>query len=220
MGRTALPRIVREFAGEIAHHDWSDAPFRCDRAGHMRSVDRKLVRSQLDETETAAVKLNVAWVVAQVLGLNGLLRDEDDVYEFMEQCGVETRTPTTGRARSGHIIYGLRRYQNGEFMPPYGMSVPGDDDDEMWNESLWTDLDFADDTVVEWPMAAALVAAWMKKRGVTKKVTPGQVRGNLKHRDPWSDEEHGDFTSLGELRRWFDRYWRDNHEPRKDEPPF
>jgi hypothetical protein len=29
-----LSRPARELAAEINHHDWSDAPFRADRAGH------------------------------------------------------------------------------------------------------------------------------------------------------------------------------------------
>lgn len=35
----ALSRLAREFAAEINYHDWSDAPFRLDRAGHQRDHD-------------------------------------------------------------------------------------------------------------------------------------------------------------------------------------
>lgn len=36
----ALSRLAQEFAAEIANHDWSDAPYRTDRAGHQNSDDR------------------------------------------------------------------------------------------------------------------------------------------------------------------------------------
>jgi hypothetical protein len=33
----ALSRLAEAFAAEICNHDWSDAPWRADRAGHDRS---------------------------------------------------------------------------------------------------------------------------------------------------------------------------------------
>lgn len=54
------------------------------------------------------------WVVAQVLGH----RDPNfDEYEFAEACGVDTRT-RSGRPRSGHIAYGLRRDAGGCYDRP------------------------------------------------------------------------------------------------------
>ncbi|GAA3081775.1 hypothetical protein GCM10017600_75110 [Streptosporangium carneum] len=35
----ALGRLAREFAAEIANHDWSDATERLDRAGHKRDFE-------------------------------------------------------------------------------------------------------------------------------------------------------------------------------------
>lgn len=101
----ALSRLAREFAAEINNHDWSDAPWRRDRAGHRREHDgRRATSRQLDRDETESVRTNVMWVVAQVL----LNADPNlDPYEFAEACGVNTRT-RSGRPRSGHITAGLR----------------------------------------------------------------------------------------------------------------
>ena len=40
-----LSRRALEFAAEISSHDWSDAPYRLDRAGHQRSKDRRSLES-------------------------------------------------------------------------------------------------------------------------------------------------------------------------------
>jgi hypothetical protein len=101
----ALSRLAREFAAEIKNHDWSDAPYRLDRAGHKREFDgRKKSAEQLSPHETDRVRTNVMWVAAQVLGHTD---PNFDVYEFAEACGVNTRTPS-GRPRSGGIIAGIR----------------------------------------------------------------------------------------------------------------
>jgi hypothetical protein len=109
----ALSRLAREFADEIRNQDWSDAPFRADRAGHRREHDPKSHDyPQLDRQQTSTVRMNVMWVVAQVLGH----ADPNlDPYEFAEACGVDTRTPS-GRPKSGVITAGLRRDER--IVPP------------------------------------------------------------------------------------------------------
>jgi hypothetical protein len=99
-----LSRIAQEFAAEIRQHDWSDAPWRLDRAGHDRSTDTNRGDKTLSDEETAAVRTNAMWVVAQVLGHAD---PNFDVYEFAEACGVNTLT-RSGR-RNGFIEAGLRR---------------------------------------------------------------------------------------------------------------
>jgi hypothetical protein len=100
----ALSRIAEAFAAEISNHDWSDAPWRADRAGHDRSTDSHQGVQQLTPAETANVRLNVMWVVAQVLAH---MDPNLDVYGFAEAAGVNTRT--SHGDPSGHIVYGLRR---------------------------------------------------------------------------------------------------------------
>jgi hypothetical protein len=99
----ALSRLAEEFAAEIRNHDWSDAPWRADRAGHDRSRDSNSGKVQLTQNETDTVRLNVMWVTAQVLGH---MDPNFDVYEFAEAAGVNTLTPRG--EQSGHIRYGLR----------------------------------------------------------------------------------------------------------------
>jgi hypothetical protein len=102
----ALSRLAQQFADEIRNHDWSDAPYRIDRAGHQRSMDGpNNTTPQLIPQQTDNVRTNVMWVAAQVLGFND---PNFDVYEFAEACGVDTRT-SSGRPKSGHITSGLRR---------------------------------------------------------------------------------------------------------------
>jgi hypothetical protein len=83
-----LSRLAAEFAEEIRNHDWSDAPYRRDRAGHDRSREgRNGPRTpHLSPAETGAVRTNVMWVTAQVL----LHADPNlDLLEFAKECGVE-----------------------------------------------------------------------------------------------------------------------------------
>jgi hypothetical protein len=100
----ALSRHAAMHAAEIKQHDWSDAPYRADKAGHDRNFDgRRRVEKTLSTRETDIVRMNVMWVTAQVL------RYEDpnfDVYEFAEACGVNIRNQDG--SRSGGIINGLR----------------------------------------------------------------------------------------------------------------
>lgn len=110
----ALSRLAREFAAEIKNHDWSDAPYRIDRAGHRRENDSASKRSSkiLDDGETNAVRMNVMWVTAQVLGHAD---PNFDVYEYAEACGVDTRNARGGK--DGTIKAGLR-LRDGRYHKP------------------------------------------------------------------------------------------------------
>lgn len=96
----ALSRLAREFAAEINNHDWSDAPYRIDRAGHKREQDSaaRLTKDVLTPAETHRVKVNVMWVTAQVLGHAD---PNFDVHEYAKSCGIEGLSKAT-------ISYGLR----------------------------------------------------------------------------------------------------------------
>lgn len=94
-----LSRLAHELAAEIAQHDWSDAPFRTDRAGHSRLHDTNAGVEQLSPKQTDAVRLNVIWVTAQVLAYND---PNFDVVEFAEAAG----DPGTN---TGWLKAGLRR---------------------------------------------------------------------------------------------------------------
>ena len=110
----ALSRLAREFAAEIDNHDWSDAPYRLDRAGHKREHDRvgKQSAKVLDLRETGFVKTNVMWVVAQVLGHAD---PNFDIKEFADTCGVVGMT-------EGTLRHGTRRDAEGKYMPPGGIN--------------------------------------------------------------------------------------------------
>jgi hypothetical protein len=103
-----LSRIAREMAAEIASHDWSDSPYRLDRAGHQRSWDSpgRRIEQPLDKTETDFIRTNVMWATAQVL------KHADpnlDVYEYAAACGVpRSITHRNNGSKSGAISYGLR----------------------------------------------------------------------------------------------------------------
>ncbi|MFI6354375.1 hypothetical protein ACIBJF_17335 [Streptomyces sp. NPDC050743] len=108
----ALSRFARDFAAEIAQHDWSDAPYRRDRAGHDRSRDSKSGAQVLSDSEIESLLTNVMWVTAQVLGYHD---PNFDVFEFAEACGVNIRT--SRGAKSGVIDAGLRA-PYGRYMRP------------------------------------------------------------------------------------------------------
>lgn len=116
----ALSRLAREFAAEIANHDWSDAPFRADRAGHDRIRDNTNA-PVLKPDETHIVRMNVMWVTAQVLGHADPNFDE---YEFAQACGVNTLT-RSGR-QNGGISAGLRRSADGRYCRPGTWDAPLD----------------------------------------------------------------------------------------------
>jgi len=102
----ALSRLAQQFADEINGHDWSDAPYRVDRAGHSRASDspRKVSAEQLDPKQTEYVRVNVMWVTAQVLAFND---PNFDVYEYASVCGIGERSVSGGRWGKG-IENGLR----------------------------------------------------------------------------------------------------------------
>ena len=108
----ALSKLAQQHADEIANHDWSDAPYRIDRAGHRRSDDRDRATGQLTAHQTEFVKTNAMWVTAQVLAYND---PNFDVYEFAAACGINTRT------RSGHVDGGIAeglRKSTGQYCIP------------------------------------------------------------------------------------------------------
>ncbi|WP_147312453.1 hypothetical protein [Thermomonospora umbrina] len=100
-----MSRLAEQFAAEISNHYWGDAPYRADRAGHRPEDDHPSRRHEpLPAPQADNIRMNVMWVVAQVLGYND---PNFDVYEFAEASGVDTTT-STGRRNRG-IEYGLRR---------------------------------------------------------------------------------------------------------------
>lgn len=102
-----LSRLAREFAAEISSHDWSDAPYRLDRAGHQRSLDSRPSESPpLSVEETDRIRTNVAWVVGQVLGYSD---PNFDIDEFVAACGIPRWiTHRANGSRSGVVTNGLR----------------------------------------------------------------------------------------------------------------
>lgn len=80
----ALSRLAQEFAAEIRRHDWSDAPYRMDRAGHQNADDKRSAK-QLETHETHSIRTNVMWVAAQVLAHAD---PNFDTHEFATACGV------------------------------------------------------------------------------------------------------------------------------------
>lgn len=108
-----LSRIAAEFAAEIRQHDWCDAPYRADRAGHSREMDKsKRSAKFLSQQETEILRMNVTWVTAQVLGHAD---PNFDVVEFAAACGVD--------APRGWIESGVRRV-DGVFQVPGTFDYP------------------------------------------------------------------------------------------------
>jgi hypothetical protein len=81
-----LSRLAEEFAAEIKQHDWADAPYRADRAGHDRTRDQEKSSKTpvLNSDETEVLRLNVMWVTAQVLA--HAERGNFDVVKFAQAC--------------------------------------------------------------------------------------------------------------------------------------
>ncbi|MEV5411020.1 hypothetical protein AB0K60_19520 [Thermopolyspora sp. NPDC052614] len=104
----ALSRRAREHAAEIRAHDWRDAPYRLDRAGHRREFDTKKSSQVLSPAEASRIKVNVMWVTAQGLGYED---PNFDVVEFARACGVDDLSEATLR-------YGIRRNLDGSYMEP------------------------------------------------------------------------------------------------------
>ena len=102
-----LSKIAADFAHEIASHDWSDAPFRTDRAGHQRSSDgAKRTERVLNADESERVRVNVVFVAAQVLASQD---PNFDPWEFARAAGVrETYLSRSDGRRNKTIWNGLR----------------------------------------------------------------------------------------------------------------
>ncbi len=102
-----LSPTAASFAAEISAHDWSDAPYRIDRAGHNRKLDRsKLTSEVLTAAETEFLETNVMWVTAQVLAHQ---ESDFDVHEYAEACGVAPRIRLRSNGTpSGGMDAGLR----------------------------------------------------------------------------------------------------------------
>ena len=112
-----LSRIATEFAAEIRDHDWSDAPYRIDRAGHRREHDgRHKSEDVLDDGKTDRLRINVVWVTAQVL----MHADPNlDLAEFALACGVDRDfIYKSGRRVNGWLTNGIRVDMEGRVTPP------------------------------------------------------------------------------------------------------
>ncbi|GER23285.1 hypothetical protein NCCP1664_17810 [Zafaria cholistanensis] len=110
-----LSRIAQEHAREIANHDWSDAPYRADRAGHDRTIDGRGTGKQLEPHEADIIKMNVMWVTAQVL----MHEDPNlDITEFAVACGLPRHLTHNKDGRpSGALMAGIRT-DNGQVSTP------------------------------------------------------------------------------------------------------
>lgn len=110
-----LSRLATEFAAEIANHDWSDAPWRLDRAGHKRHIDTHTTSQVLTAEEADSVRTNVMWVTAQVLKH---LDPNLDLHEYATACGVPSSiTHRKDGSKSGTIDAGIR-FNDGLAYPP------------------------------------------------------------------------------------------------------
>jgi hypothetical protein len=127
----SLSRLASKFATEIYSHDWSDCPWRLDRAGHDRRIDSRRTEQTLSDVETDFVRTNVMWVTAQVL------RYEDpnfDVHEYAAACGVpRSITHRTNGSRSDIVTYGLRWEDTQNWVP----ATPGG---PMWQVQVQCDV--------------------------------------------------------------------------------
>jgi hypothetical protein len=127
----SLSRLATKFAIEIYNHDWSDSPWRLDRAGHDRRIDSRRTEQTLSDDETDCVRTNVMWVTAQVL------RYEDpnfDVHEYAAACGVpRSITHRTNGSRSDVVTYGLRWDDTQNLVP----ATPGG---PMWEVQVQCDV--------------------------------------------------------------------------------
>ncbi|WP_236789642.1 hypothetical protein [Amycolatopsis sp. GM8] len=121
----ALSRLAPQFAAEIHQHDWSDAPYRLDRAGHQREHDLPNDVPQMSPEETDRIRTNVMWVVAQVLGYQD---PNFDPYEFADAAGV--RTKTRSGHKDGYIMAGLRIAHEPELKGHYARPGTWDTYDE------------------------------------------------------------------------------------------
>lgn len=111
-----LGRLAQEFAAEIANHDWSDAPYRLDRAGHHRDDDTNRGLDFLENPEDVdRIRTNVMWVTAQVL----MHSDPNlDILEYAEACGIPRWITHNRDGRpSGVLDAGIRK-RDGQVAKP------------------------------------------------------------------------------------------------------
>ena len=116
----ALSRLAQEFAAEISEHDWSDAPYRIDRAGHRREHDTNKGGTVLTPKETERVRMNAMWVTAQVLGYSD---PNFDVNEFAEACGFDIRN--SRGSIDGTFEAGVRTDRDGKYHRPGHWGLDG-----------------------------------------------------------------------------------------------
>lgn len=100
-----LSRLAQEFAAEIKQHDWSDAPWRIDRAGHDRETDTKAKPEVLDRDDTDRLRWNVVLVTAQVLKYSD---PNLNLAEFAIACGLPFRLTGTIERPDGGLKAGIR----------------------------------------------------------------------------------------------------------------
>lgn len=105
-----LSRTAELMAMEIRNHDWSDAPYRVDRAGHRRDKDTNSAGiTPLDRKDTEDVLTNVMFVTAQVLGSDD---PNFDPMEYAKACGVPERY------LNGFVDSGIRKNEFGLIESP------------------------------------------------------------------------------------------------------
>jgi hypothetical protein len=103
-----LSPLAAHFGAEINAHDWRDAPFRFDRAGHRWETDTHRGTEVLPPDQVDCVKANVAAVVAQVLGYTEGASSFDP-HEFFLYAGVARDIRLTrGGRQSGAVTASLR----------------------------------------------------------------------------------------------------------------
>ncbi|NMM91860.1 hypothetical protein B2J88_47575 [Rhodococcus sp. SRB_17] len=100
-----LSRLAQEFADEIKQHDWSDAPWRIDRAGHDRETDTKAKPQVLGTEETNRLRWNVVLVTAQVLKYSD---PNLELTEFAIACGLPADMTGTISRPNGGLAAGIR----------------------------------------------------------------------------------------------------------------
>ena len=105
-----LSRAAELMAMEIRNHDWSDAPYRVDRAGHRRDKDSNSSGiTALSKWETEGILTNVMFVTAQVLGSDD---PNFDSMEYAKACGVPERY------LNGYVDSGIRKNDSGLIESP------------------------------------------------------------------------------------------------------
>lgn len=202
-----LSRLAREFAAEIAYHDWSDAPFRRDRAGHRREHDSKCGVQQLNDVETENVRLNVMWTAGQVLGHADLLAF-DDGYEWAAACGCTITTPA-GRDRSGHIPYGFRmdvdRVTGEKSFAPPGPPAPVGRlpmDPGPWDED---DLVPEGGQLIEFARALEALEHWSECRGIRghNDQLAERLLADIERGKVGTIQRSGHIVRVNDLRLWY-----------------